>query len=120
MDDLVAFLRALLDERAEKLRRLIASESTTEYLDEKELDGGWDWFGEFGEALTEVVDFKEMLADVAAKRQIIDAFVSADEAGEHAVQSQHEWERARALEEAVEMLALPYAGHEKYQEAWKL
>lgn len=112
MDDLVAFLRARLDERAAKLRRLIASESADEYLDEEEYSGGRDGWGEFGEVASEVANFHEMLAEVDAKRRIIDWC-------SHLLAQDQLPVCTKSGMVIAGLLALPYADHTDYCAAWR-
>ena len=61
----------------------------------------------------------EILVEVDAKRRILDAYERARDAGATAFQTQYEAGRAAGLEEAVELLALPYAGRPDYREEWR-
>lgn len=131
MDDMVAFLRARLDERAAKLRRLIASESADEYLDEEEYSGGRDWWGEFGEVASEVANFHEMLAEVHAKRRIIEVHQPQEHPRPKIdlqycvtcmdVKSgyQEDWKEEVWPCATLRLLALPYADHPDYREEWR-
>jgi hypothetical protein len=58
------------------------------------------------------------LAECEAKRRIVESARDAEEAGEHALQTAEEYARAQALEDVCELLALPYASHPDYDQAW--
>ena len=145
MDDLVAFLRARLDERE---ARALAAAGTTE--------GRWtqddphrapgrivDDYGDFvtydemapsqeqGEFIADN-DPAFVLADVAAKRRLIAGHgpgrVVDESNGRWASDPDswdppwtkctgHEWEAYPC--ELLRLLALPYAGHPEYDEAWR-
>ena len=61
-----------------------------------------------------------VLAECAAKRGLIDKARWADEAGEDALMTAGEYGRASAFEDVLEWLALPYADHPDYDEAWRM
>lgn len=70
-----------------------------------------------------------VLADVAAKRQIIDAYEAATRARDElepelpAERARARWERAAydamVIRDLVKLLAQPYAGHPEFREEWK-
>jgi hypothetical protein len=113
MDDLIAFLRARLDEREAKARRAKPG----------------PWFDDGGSVCAthptdQVVDYTEsaehiaandpefVLADVDAKRRVIDEWRAEDSYG---------WYEGYrdAIEHVLQLLALPYAGHADYREKWR-
>lgn len=63
-----------------------------------------------------------MLADCEAKRRIVDTFISTVEWAESPdCPAPHVYrERAAALTEALEALALAFADHADYREEWRL
>ncbi len=52
-----------------------------------------------------------VLADVQAKRRLIEESIDADQAGEYWNSESREW--------ALRLLALPYAGHPDYRDVWR-
>lgn len=130
--DLVAFLRARLDEDHEVARLVLGGNAIAAYKRGKPLprwvpspEGDasvWDtdgilrvkfvWAREMDHIIRH--DPARVFAEVDAKRQIVAAYEAAGEPAEDM------WGGiAEGLERAVEMLALPYANHPDYQEAWR-
>lgn len=108
MDDLVSFLKARLDV-AEQVAR--ASKGSYWYPD-----------GHSPEAIAFMNLFDEdaMLADIAAKREILDEYrLWADDDSRDYDQSQTAVDRTAALEEVVKLLAQPYAGHADFRSEWR-
>lgn len=90
--DLVGFLRARLDEDAERWRHFAAVGG----------QGPWDF----------------LLADIDVKRRIINAAVVAW--NNSCDPSDETWVLlAPSLKAVVKLLALPYAGHVDYREEWR-
>ena len=115
VSDLIAFLRARLDEREQVLRRLVAAKE-----DADACPGGWELWGEFGNLVTEVTNFRQMLAEVAAKRAIIDDCVSSLTRGtsthpEKGLTSGDDLAMAVLLQ-----LAQPHVGHPDFDPAWRV
>lgn len=114
MDDLIAFVRACLD-REERVAR---SASTFPY--DHPSDAPWERArqiaasipGSHAAAVHDHIalhDPAHALADVAAKRAVLDEF-------ELWVREGHAW---AGLERAVQLLAQAYAGWDGWQEAWR-
>jgi hypothetical protein len=140
MDDLIAFLRARLDEREAPLREVVRQLDAYAASDgDSGIDGGWDFWGSFGFAADAAFKPREMLADVEAKRQIIDEHAIVhrnigwladgdEEYGEIPVcgrcvpKHSHYSRRADVPEwwcRTLRLLALPYADHPDHREEWK-
>lgn len=62
-------------------------------------------------------DAERVLAEIAAKRAILDAYERADAAAEF---PNREGGIAEGLEDAVRLLAQPYAGRDGWREEWRI
>jgi hypothetical protein len=102
IDDLIAFLRARLDERQAMIDRANnVAMNGFETVDE--------------EAWSSLADPDFAAADVAAKRRIIElAVLYADEKFPN-----HDGGYADGMADAVALLAQPYADNPDYREEWK-
>ncbi|MGW4484316.1 DUF6221 family protein [Amycolatopsis sp. NPDC004368] len=138
MDDLIAFLRARLDEDEQAARdsagvRWVTPVPGSVHVDPAAIRENTLAYGHLGFVVSADVspqgdayrrhiarhDPARVLAEVAAKRQIIDAAVRADEAGDAALQTAGEYARAQALSDVLDWLALPFADHPDYREEWR-
>lgn len=97
MDALITFLRARLDEDQKVYGSLLRI---------MDLAGDLDPDGDSRVMCTKI------LADVAAKRQIIDQWLGEDS---------HGWHKGYedAIADVLRLLALPFAGHPDYREEWR-
>lgn len=122
--DIVAFLRARYDEREKPLREVVRQLDAYADGDEDGIDGGWSLWGSFGRAIDTAFKPRELLDDIAAKRQIVkgvEATLNLDRAMNprfnvadrmtYSVLLRAEYQTAR-------LLALPYAGHPEFREEW--
>lgn len=123
MDDLIAFLNARLDEREAKALDAVQESPTWGYDYQGLVEGGdnvWSGLTEFsrhGDQLGEFIAANDpafVLADVAAKRQIINLAYSKCGADSAYADG---WDDAALW--AAKALALPDAGHPDYREEWK-
>jgi hypothetical protein len=111
MDELIAFLRARLDEDVKVARdATFWTGGVPEWTARAEPDG----------VHIARHDPARVLADVAAKRRIIAEYAGRDQdvdlmLGRY-TERQGQW---AGLHLAVRLLALPYAGHPDYREEWK-
>ncbi|MFE8961716.1 DUF6221 family protein [Streptomyces iakyrus] len=118
MDDLVQFLRDRLDEDERAARRagdsfrqigetgvIVATEG-----DRAEECASANWAG-IAEHIVRH-DPARVLAEVAAKRQIIDRCVSAQ------IPIRDDWSTDELAGDVLAMLALPYADHPAYKPEW--
>lgn len=64
-------------------------------------------------------DPARVLVEVDAKRRIVAAFIEASNVDERRNPSAYDYGVAAALGAAVDFLALPYADHPDYDEAWR-
>lgn len=96
-DDLIAFLRARLDEDEERAR---AVESH---------DRRWDYLPPKADSYVRRFNPDRVLAEVDAKRQIIDLWDPNVLAGSY----------FDALAQVLRLLALPDAGHPEYRDEWR-
>ncbi len=123
MDDLLAFLAARLDESGQRMRRLLAEVQHADLAckDPKLLGRvipGWSLWPEVEQALV------ERLAEVAAKRAVLDAYAEAEHlqrvGWDNDEPSKYEYmAREEALEKVVRLLAQPYAGRPGWREEWR-
>jgi hypothetical protein len=122
VDDLVAFIRARLDEREALAHAVKENERRWRYSegggDVMLVDGGYVGVGPWGCDIDEdygrhiaVNDPAYVLADVAAKRQIIEQYQAVADSRTAA----DAWV---ALRYVVRLLAVPFAGHPDYREEW--
>ncbi len=101
--DLIAFLRARLDERERRIAELRQLSAEDQGFDEPWKPEGHD----------------PALADVAAKRQIVELYAEHAEYDDPDNSYEHASGRICGLGEAVRLLALPYAEHPAYRDEWK-
>ena len=117
-DDLVAFLRARLDEHKQA-------------ADDGELAGldrGWpfsvdaqaEWEYRAATAYRERFKPTRVLYDIEAKRRIIDAFLRREHDSNGLPTVGTADSRAAGLLMAIRLLALPYADHPDYRPDWRL
>jgi hypothetical protein len=114
-DGLVAFLRARLAEREQALRALAAARLTEDEL--PELARGPMLLIQAAPDGREAEAFRELLADIEAKRRILDRYVAAEE---HAAGTYDEVSGgiAQGLEFAVRAHAHAHAEHPDYRPEW--
>lgn len=127
IDDLIAFLRARLDEWEQRAREWERMEWPRADHDPGECD-------ECDRARRRILnaldhpDFDDpafVLADVAAKRRIVELYAEArqkaiDYREDYTLAGARPWsEQADHLEPVIRLLALPYADHPHYQEGWR-
>lgn len=109
IDALIAFLRARIDED-EMTAQFVASDSPTD-------ETSWCmWATPFTidpDRLTVAVDYQRVLADVAAKRRIIDAYLEVRDHESPMYASADDY-----MEAVVRELASAYADHEEYRDDW--
>jgi len=142
--DLVAFLRARLDEDEQQAKACAqvypppwdmadrgwiatvrADEPDFRIVTELEQ---WDaqpdgWLGTVIEHIARH-DPARVLAEVDAKRRIIDEYIAADNTYQRLAEddddSKWDWlSRSQALETVLPLLALPYADHPSYRAEWR-
>lgn len=118
MSDLVTWLRAQLDEDERVVRQLLA-EPGGFYIEAETPDVNVMSIG----AYTARWEPKRMLAEVEAKRRILDDYADADHlqrvGWENDEPSKFEYAaREEALEKVVKLLAQPYAGRPGWREEW--
>lgn len=132
MDDLIAFVRARLDERealaiaAKKFHptpwRLDPDVETTmdtgRWVADANADGVLVANGDAPAKFYAAIDPAYVLADVAAKRQIIALSIAATRQFQ-AKDSAFAQGASFALYRTVKILALPYADHPDYQGSWR-
>ncbi len=106
MDDLIAFLRARLDERQAMID-----------LANNVAMNGFETVDE--EAWSYLSDPEFAAADVAAKRAMVWLYRREVEDGTSISWSTEQAARVYVLQHALELLALPYAAHPDYREEWK-
>lgn len=108
MDDLIAFLRAQWDAEELTARRIAATRHGA--LIVAPGDGEQPPVFEVrGDAL---------LADIAMKRKLLDEILPKVTGMDEAIDG--EWgHHGYVSDDLLEVLALPYADHEDYQESWK-
>lgn len=109
LDALVAFLRARLNED-EAIAQFVASDSPTA---ERELCMWATPFVIEPERLIVAVDYQRVLADLAAKRRIIDAYLEVRDHESAAYASADDY-----METVVRELAATYSDHEDYRQNW--
>jgi hypothetical protein len=146
-DLLIAFLNARLDEREAKAKAVkkprwrtdetldVVMEVTDHYLPDTIADGVM--YGDMHEGLAAGVaehiaanDPAYVLADVAAKREIIEAHPSGRDHPEgplYCLECGPKWKTGKAPRDwigypcdTLRVLALPYADHPDYREEWRL
>lgn len=121
MDDLVQFLRDRLDEDDHGAR-------TAAELQEAEWRCPSTGVVDFGSDLLATGDRDvayhivrhdpaRVLAEVEAKRQLVDKYVEVADNDVNEVEYANGW--ANALGEAVRLLALPYADHPEFKPEWR-
>jgi hypothetical protein len=116
MDDLVQFLRARLDDDA----ATATAAGGGPWTDEEGFADVDPWFELPAELANHALrhDPARVLAEVDAKRQILDGYAqlhtSRDRLHDTALHLQH-----HVLGSVVRLLALPYADHPDYQDAWR-
>lgn len=118
MDDLVAFIRARLDEDAEHVSRL---HTLKVELAERHQEP-WSKAKLENDALLELGAFSRQLRyDVDAKRQIIAEHRVIDDRCHvcTAIHREGQARRFRAPCPTLRLLATPYAWHPDYRESWK-
>lgn len=107
MDDLIAFLWARLDEDETAIRTWAAC---CVHIDACDETGGY----------LERFDTRRMLAEVEAKREILDEYrLWAEDDSRDYDQSQTAADRTAALEVVVKLLAQPYAEHPDCRPEWR-
>jgi hypothetical protein len=118
--DLVEFLRARLDEERAEVAALHKG-CMERWYSAQELFKGWgplDW-----DEAEHIATYGpgRMLAEVDAKRQLIDERADAvDLPGDPGDdEPEYAYGYARALDDALRLLALPYAGHPDYRQEWR-
>ena len=131
LDPLVAFLRARYDERQLVLLNVgparvawatfLNADGSMRYTSVVSANGDvWVCDGHAVEphSVRVVFDRDQELADIAAKRQIVDAcaWVNQDE---HRNFSDLMFGRAQEARNVLRLLALPFAGHPDYDERWR-
>lgn len=109
IDALIGFLRERIDED-ERIARFVAADSPTD-------DTSWCmWATAFTvdpDRLIVAVDYQRVLADVAAKRRIIDAYLEVRDHESSMYASADDY-----METVVRELASAYADHEDYRAEW--
>lgn len=109
IDALIAFLQERVDED-EMIAQLVESDSPT-------AETSWCmWATQFmidPERLIVAVDYQRVLADAAAKRRIIDAYLEVRDHESTMYASADDY-----METVVRVLASAYADHEDYREEW--
>jgi hypothetical protein len=133
VDDLIAFLRARLNEDEELAQECppnfnIAESPEREGMFEirahaPEAPGRFDDLGEFQYPYAQYIarhDPARVLADVDAKRQIIEEHTDLDGAICPTCTEQDTYRTPQAEPcRTLRLLALPYAGHPAYREGWR-
>jgi hypothetical protein len=126
MDDLIAFLRGRLDEREDGLRKLAEKTATDSYSAlEMSLHAEISILASAqprpqSVPAAEQAAWQHMLAEVDAKRQIIDAYERAVEEADPALAWTSPEYAVVAYENVLKLLALPFAGHPSYrEEEWR-
>jgi hypothetical protein len=130
VDDLTAFVRARLDEREAKARKATpgpwrwvdpGGESRSALVGPAPWKGEWQtvlevrtqqWPSRQDAAFIADNDPEFVLADVAAKRQILEQYELADGGMTGQI-------LRNCLDTPIRLLALPFAGHPDYREEWK-
>lgn len=128
IDELLTFLNARLNEREAALKKILSNKASYG----EEMEGGWELRGEFGRLIDAVANFNEMLADIAAKWEIIALHADGGKSQGYAdggefVVHEHACTECGAFGEFGEpwpcetlfLLATPYDGHEDYRESWR-
>ena len=115
MDDLVAFLRARLDDSEQVAKAALAGWGTMPF-------GRSSGTGINAEALLHAALHSpaRVLREVAAKRKVMDEYAEALRILDGFRETGYEEGRREALELACRAIALPYADHENYREEWAL
>lgn len=113
MDALVTFLRARLDELEAKAKKADSGPWTADgdvYVGHP-TNRVVEYAGDNAEHIA-ANDPDNVLADIAAKRRIIEQWLGEDS---------HGWHKGYedAIADVLRLLALPFAGHPDYREAWK-
>jgi hypothetical protein len=111
--DLVTFLRARLDEREAAAKAVEVPEDWTSPR----------WFEDVDAEFIALNDPQFVLADVAAKRRIVDEFGDAGEwlpANRDDDEPEYAYGRARTLHDMIKLLAAPFAQHPDFDPAWAL
>lgn len=141
MNTLVDFLRARLDEREKPLREIVRQlDAYAASDDETGMDGGWSLWGSFGGSINAAFKPREQLADVAAKRQLIELHMPIKDHGRFSEERpdslgcegcpephgmvcttcrDYAGDHDDAPCETLKLLALPYADHPDYREDWR-
>lgn len=124
MSELVEFLRARLDEDEERARHVQRMRGGHPWSEPEPWRLSWQ-----DEYDLLCIEPSRALVEVDAKRQRLDAYIEACEAVENTadlgdwsrapVERAHAVARRDALREAVELDALPYAGHPDYRDEWR-
>jgi hypothetical protein len=145
MDDLIAFLRARLDEDAraarEAIDEIVKANPGTEhpgewrsghiYLSDDGTPTGYEVWADDDPDTTVISvdrplgahiarhDPARVLADVAVKRRIVDRCQNSHETMPSWGSEDYPGGERSGLYQAVQLLALPYAGHPDYREEWR-
>jgi hypothetical protein len=110
MTDLVAFVRAALDEN-ERAASAIHDISVCQLAINGPADPRWGWECDCGYPA-------RVLAEVAAKRAILDVLTSREKAGDSEESLWHKIGYDRAAFDVIRQLAQPYAGRPGWREEW--
>jgi hypothetical protein len=121
VDDLIAFLRARLDEDEQAAQQVLSFEA-----DGFKWEYQWARHGRYQGRVTRssfepgAPSPRRVLAEVEAKREILDEYrLWADDDSRDYDQSQTAVDRTAALEEVVKLLAQPYADHADFRSEWR-
>jgi hypothetical protein len=123
-DDLAVFLRARLDEREQALRLLDGARVSDPFPEF--LRGHVTLIMEGGEYPAAETTFRELLADIESKRQVIGLLAIAERHLHEVRRTAPEYRLVQAAEAprdalllAVQHLATPYAEHPSYRVEWR-
>lgn len=113
-DDLVRFVIARINDDEAAVRRLLTATATTAlHITDRPLN---EWIMSGGPGLTERQMAGRVLAECAAKRAIVYAYVKARSG---APDDANSWHRSVGLGLAVRSLASVHAEHPDFDQAWK-
>lgn len=121
MTDIVAFLTARLDEEAERLEWILGCRN-----EDDDFDGGWNLWGDFGRAIDLAFRPARLLADIEAKRRIVERhrnydfpFNQDDGPGDYSWTGCCDFCHQPWPCPDLRDVAAPYAGRPGYLESWR-